>query len=45
MILVLQASPRGGHLSIRVDLDAGRVYLQGGAVLLMAGTLLNTFRN
>ncbi|CAM6090659.1 unnamed protein product [Calypogeia fissa] len=39
-----QASPRGGEISVRVDLDAGRVYLQGGAVLLMAGTLLNTYR-
>ncbi|KAG6550608.1 hypothetical protein Mapa_007861 [Marchantia paleacea] len=38
-----QASERGGQISVRVDEKAGRVYLQGGAVLVMAGTLLNTF--
>ncbi|KAL2644515.1 hypothetical protein R1flu_012102 [Riccia fluitans] len=38
-----QASERGGQITLRVDEGADRVYLQGGAVLVMAGTLLNTF--
>ncbi|KAL3697701.1 hypothetical protein R1sor_011777 [Riccia sorocarpa] len=38
-----QASARGGHMTVRVDDCAGRVFLQGGAVTLMAGTLVNTF--
>ncbi|KAL3698125.1 hypothetical protein R1sor_012201 [Riccia sorocarpa] len=38
-----QASARGGQITVRVDNSAGRVYLRGGVVLVMAGTLLNTF--
>jgi predicted PhzF superfamily epimerase YddE/YHI9 len=37
-----QASERGAKILVKVDEDAGRVYLQGGAVLVMAGVLLNT---
>lgn len=37
-----QASERGGKIDVRVDTNAGRVYLQGSAVLVMAGILLNT---
>jgi hypothetical protein len=37
-----QASERGAKILVQVDEDAGRVYLQGGAVLVMAGVLLNT---
>ncbi|MCO5576974.1 hypothetical protein L7F22_030795 [Adiantum nelumboides] len=39
-----QASERGGHIEVRVDTNEGRVYLQGSAVLVMAGVLLNTLR-
>lgn len=40
-----QASERGGKLFVRVDEEAGRCYLQGGAVLVMAGVLLNTMQS
>ncbi|MCO5552011.1 hypothetical protein L7F22_005519 [Adiantum nelumboides] len=40
-----QASERGGHIEVRVDTNKGRVYLQGSAVLVMAGVLLNTLRS
>lgn len=39
-----QASERGGHIEVRVDRNEGRAYLQGSAVLVMAGVLLNTMR-
>ncbi|MCO5551445.1 hypothetical protein L7F22_004948 [Adiantum nelumboides] len=39
-----QASERGGHIEVRVDTNEGRVFLQGSAVLVMAGVLLNTSR-
>lgn len=39
-----QASERGGHVTVRVDKREGRAYLQGSAVLVMAGVLLNTMR-
>ena len=32
-----QASQRGGKFLVRVDEEAGRCYLQGGAILVMAG--------
>lgn len=32
-----QASQRGGKFVVRVDEAAGRCYLQGGAILVMAG--------
>ncbi|CAM6065510.1 unnamed protein product, partial [Sphagnum tenellum] len=32
-----QASKRGGVLDLKVDMEARRVYIQGGAVLVMAG--------
>lgn len=35
-----QASERGAKFLVRVDEEAGRCYLQGGAFLVMAGTLL-----
>jgi len=37
-----QASERGGKFFVRVDEDAGRCYLQGGAILVMLGICLNT---
>lgn len=40
-----QASERGGTFLVRVDEEAGRCYLQGGAVLVMAGVLLNTMQS
>lgn len=39
-----QASERGGNIIVRVDKSEGRAYLQGSAVLVMAGVLLNTLR-
>lgn len=32
-----QASQRGGKFVVRVDEETGRCYLQGGAILVMAG--------
>lgn len=40
-----QASERGGTFLVRVDEEARRCYLQGGAVLVMAGVLLNTMQS
>lgn len=37
-----QASERGGRVSVIVDKVGGRVNLQGSAVLVMVGTLLNS---
>ena len=37
-----QASARGGKFLVRVDEEAGRCYLQGGAILVMLGICLNT---
>lgn len=39
-----QASERGGRVSVRVEEQEGRVYLQGGAVLVMAGSILDSLR-
>ncbi|KAH9532008.1 hypothetical protein CY35_19G066500 [Sphagnum magellanicum] len=38
-----QASKRGGVLDLKVDMEARRVYIQGGAVLVMAGIFVDTF--
>jgi PhzF family phenazine biosynthesis protein len=38
-----QASKRGGVLDLKVDMEARRVYIQGGAVLVMAGVFVDTF--
>ena len=40
-----QASERGATIFVRVDEEPGRCYLQGGAVLVMAGVLLNTMQS
>jgi len=37
-----QASKRGGVLDLKVDMEARRVYIQGGAVLVMAGIFVDT---
>lgn len=37
-----QASARGGKFLVRVDEEAERCYLQGGAILVMLGICLNT---
>ncbi len=40
-----QASKRGGVLDLKVDMEARRVYIQGGAVLVMAGIFCGHFLN
>lgn len=39
-LVAFQASKRGGTLLLRVDFEAGRVFLQGEATLVMSGVLL-----
>lgn len=39
-----QASERGGNVTMHINKSEGRTYLQGSAVLVMAGVLLNTMR-
>jgi hypothetical protein len=41
-LILKQASERGGRVSVIVDKVGGRVNLQGSAVLVMVGTLLNS---
>ncbi|CAI5973593.1 unnamed protein product [Closterium sp. NIES-64] len=41
-LLGYQASTRGGMVAVRVDEAHGRAFLQGWAVLVMAGVVMNT---
>ncbi|GJP30132.1 hypothetical protein CLOM_g22605 [Closterium sp. NIES-68] len=41
-MLGYQASSRGGMVAVRVDEAGGRAFLQGWAVLVMAGVVMNT---
>eukprot|EP00475_Leptophrys_vorax_P030092 TRINITY_DN44807_c0_g1_i1.p2 TRINITY_DN44807_c0_g1~~TRINITY_DN44807_c0_g1_i1.p2 ORF type:complete len:550 (+),score=-5.51 TRINITY_DN44807_c0_g1_i1:252-1901(+) len=41
-LLGYQASSRPGMVAVRVDEHAGRAYLEGWAVLVMAGVIMNT---